>query len=325
MGSVGNQNPFSSYDNYRDCSQGICSIYCPQYCYLIFPPPPPSDDGDGPPFSPLIIAVIVVLICAFVLASYYTFATRYATDRAAAAGTDLPGGGAEAAGLSHDEAGLDQWGNPAAAPPGLDEALIKKITVCKYQKGDGLIEGTECAVCLCEFQEDESLRLMPKCSHAFHLPCIDTWLKSQSNCPMCRAAVAAFSSPPPAAAPVVSMSAYERPDDLTVVVDDDQERTSDEHAVVVEEGLEDAEIDRGNPEHAGRSIASPPPARQLLISDILKFEDIEEYMKAESDHLWRGTGSSSGNRSRDGDLLRCPVATKKFSPGGGFLFGANGN
>ncbi|XWS33367.1 hypothetical protein CRYUN_Cryun22dG0075900 [Craigia yunnanensis] len=72
---------------------------------------------------------------------------------------------------------------------GLQQSVIDSITVFKYKKEEGLIEGTECSVCLNEFQEDENLRLLPKCSHAFHLPCIDTWLKSHKNCPLCRAPV----------------------------------------------------------------------------------------------------------------------------------------
>lgn len=51
------------------------------------------------------------------------------------------------------------------------------------------MEGTECSVCLNEFQEDETLRLLPKCNHAFHIPCIDTWLRSHTNCPLCRAGI----------------------------------------------------------------------------------------------------------------------------------------
>lgn len=72
---------------------------------------------------------------------------------------------------------------------GLQQSVIDSITVFKFKKDEGLIDGTECSVCLSEFQEDESLRLLPKCSHAFHIPCIDTWLRSHKNCPLCRAPV----------------------------------------------------------------------------------------------------------------------------------------
>ncbi|GAB2211129.1 hypothetical protein Droror1_Dr00016421 [Drosera rotundifolia] len=44
-------------------------------------------------------------------------------------------------------------------------------------------------VCLTEFEEGEDLRLLPMCSHAFHVFCIDTWLRSHKNCPLCRAPV----------------------------------------------------------------------------------------------------------------------------------------
>ncbi|BBH09196.1 RING/U-box superfamily protein [Prunus dulcis] len=72
---------------------------------------------------------------------------------------------------------------------GLQQSIISSITVCQYKRGNGLVEGTECSVCLSEFQEDETLRLLPKCNHAFHVPCIDTWLGSHTNCPMCRAPI----------------------------------------------------------------------------------------------------------------------------------------
>ncbi|KAK6135008.1 hypothetical protein DH2020_031235 [Rehmannia glutinosa] len=60
----------------------------------------------------------------------------------------------------------------------------------KYKKGEILIDGScDCSVCLSEFQENESVRLLPKCSHAFHVNCIDTWLRSHKNCPVCRAPI----------------------------------------------------------------------------------------------------------------------------------------
>ena len=47
-------------------------------------------------------------------------------------------------------------------------------------------EKLECAVCLREFEDDETLRLIPKCDHVFHTECIDVWLASNVTCPLCR-------------------------------------------------------------------------------------------------------------------------------------------
>ena len=49
--------------------------------------------------------------------------------------------------------------------------------------------GYECAVCLSVFEEGEDVRKLPKCKHSFHAPCIDMWLYSHSDCPLCRATV----------------------------------------------------------------------------------------------------------------------------------------
>ncbi|KAL0339929.1 UNVERIFIED_CONTAM: RING-H2 finger protein ATL43 [Sesamum radiatum] len=50
----------------------------------------------------------------------------------------------------------------------------------------GQKDGLECAVCLNKFEPDEVLRLLPKCKHAFHIECVDTWLDGHSTCPLCR-------------------------------------------------------------------------------------------------------------------------------------------
>lgn len=70
----------------------------------------------------------------------------------------------------------------------MENSLVELIPSHKYQKGTGLIaehNGT-CAVCLSEFEEDEELRTLPECMHSFHAECIDMWLYSHSNCPICR-------------------------------------------------------------------------------------------------------------------------------------------
>ncbi|GAM19386.1 hypothetical protein SAMD00019534_025610 [Acytostelium subglobosum LB1] len=42
-----------------------------------------------------------------------------------------------------------------------------------------------CMVCLSEFEEQESLTLLPKCNHIFHANCITNWLSQSSrNCPI---------------------------------------------------------------------------------------------------------------------------------------------
>ncbi|KAG8371944.1 hypothetical protein BUALT_Bualt12G0015400 [Buddleja alternifolia] len=46
---------------------------------------------------------------------------------------------------------------------------------------------SECIICLSEFAIGEKIRVLEKCSHGFHLQCIQKWLKSHSSCPTCRA------------------------------------------------------------------------------------------------------------------------------------------
>jgi hypothetical protein len=69
---------------------------------------------------------------------------------------------------------------------GVDQALIDTLPVFLYGTIRGLKDGADCAVCLSEFGEADRLRLLPKCKHAFHHDCIDTWLLANSTCPLCR-------------------------------------------------------------------------------------------------------------------------------------------
>ncbi|MBA0562076.1 hypothetical protein Golob_007154, partial [Gossypium lobatum] len=103
-----------------------------------------------------------------------------------------------------------------------------------YKRGEGLVEGTDCAVCLTEFEEDETLRLLPKCNHAFHVPCIDTWLRSHTTCPMCRA-------------PIVSNPGNRGPSS-SGVNNEDRGRTEETQVVIVEDDNNEGPDDGGTSE-----------------------------------------------------------------------------
>ncbi|XP_054776145.1 RING-H2 finger protein ATL52-like [Prosopis cineraria] len=72
-----------------------------------------------------------------------------------------------------------------------ESSLAQLIPAHKYKKQiDDEVEGARevtCAVCLGDFEEGEEVRTLPECSHSFHVPCIDMWLFSHPNCPVCRA------------------------------------------------------------------------------------------------------------------------------------------
>ncbi|EOA17024.1 hypothetical protein CARUB_v10005258mg [Capsella rubella] len=168
---------------------------------------------------------------------------------------------------------------------GLNPTVISSIKVCQYSKKDGVVEGTDCSVCLSEFEEEETLRLLPKCRHAFHLSCIDTWLRSHTNCPLCRA-------------PIVVAN--------TMMIDDGSSEGQEEIGVMIpEESGDDDDIDEEIEEerdgfvsnivsrdHHGES--SPQRVRRSVSLDSLSGLRISELVVGrEKEKLKRGNIGSS--------------------------------
>lgn len=86
---------------------------------------------------------------------------------------------------------------------GVDQTFIDTLPIFHYKSIIGVKDPFDCAVCLCEFEPEDKLRLLPKCSHAFHMECIDTWLLSHSTCPLCRASLVPDFSPSNSFSPIV--------------------------------------------------------------------------------------------------------------------------
>lgn len=125
--------------------------------------------------SPSMAIIIVIVIAALFLLGFFSIYLRHCSDSSSNSVRFITG----AAGRSR-----------RAARRGLDPAVIETFPTFEYsivkihKIGKGALE---CAVCLNEFEETETLRLIPKCDHVFHPECIDEWLGSHTTCPVCRA------------------------------------------------------------------------------------------------------------------------------------------
>jgi len=76
------------------------------------------------------------------------------------------------------------------APQGLHEFVINLIPSFIYNSTTTTKSEQEtCSVCLAEFKDNDRVRTLPLCSHIFHLDCIDVWLRSNANCPLCRSLI----------------------------------------------------------------------------------------------------------------------------------------
>ncbi|KAK2449596.1 RING-type E3 ubiquitin transferase [Trifolium repens] len=73
----------------------------------------------------------------------------------------------------------------------LSSFKYKKEVIAKEEEQKGYYD-YECSVCLMVYEEGEDVRKLPKCKHCFHALCIDMWLYSHFDCPICRTPVGPF-------------------------------------------------------------------------------------------------------------------------------------
>jgi len=81
----------------------------------------------------------------------------------------------------------------------LKESEFEKMKEIKYKdakmlKNENeekiLCEDSTCVICQEETEDNDYIRIMPKCKHFYHKDCIDKWLREESNkCPLCKCEV----------------------------------------------------------------------------------------------------------------------------------------
>ncbi|KAL6605950.1 hypothetical protein ACP70R_041603 [Stipagrostis hirtigluma subsp. patula] len=137
-----------------------------------------------PSFSAPMAVLLAALIAAFFLIGFFSIYMRQCGRGAASAGPDIPAAALLALARQEEQRQMQQQ-------RGLDPAVVASFPTMRYAEARELRVGgkdaaLECAVCLSEFADDEELRLLPPCSHAFHPDCIGEWLAGHVTCPVCR-------------------------------------------------------------------------------------------------------------------------------------------
>ncbi|CAH8331676.1 unnamed protein product [Eruca vesicaria subsp. sativa] len=137
--------------------------------------------GESSRFDPTMAILMIVLVSVFFALGFFSIYIRRCLERCMGSNNQHP---------------LDLGGNwlslnrPQAR--GLDASVIETFPMFRYSTVKTLKigkEALECPVCLNEFEDDETLRLLPKCCHVFHPGCVDAWLRSHATCPLCRASL----------------------------------------------------------------------------------------------------------------------------------------
>ncbi|KAF8703745.1 hypothetical protein HU200_031832 [Digitaria exilis] len=170
--------------------------------------------GPGPGDASFDTNMVIILAALF-------FALLFAVGLNSLARCALRCGG-RGAGAGGEGASASASGGASCAR-GIKKRALRSIPV-EVWEGGGAEEGEEeevCAICLGEFADGEKVRVLPRCGHGFHVPCVDAWLLSRGSCPTCRRPVVVGAGKAKAAKGGASGSEGEsrgRPDGDTIAV-----------------------------------------------------------------------------------------------------------
>lgn len=131
-------------------------------------------------FTPLLISIMGIGATALAILFYHLLLVRYCIRRHAAR-----------------MAALRTFASGEEISAGVDEKTLLTIPIITYKKPDSdlMTNQSECAVCLGDLDDGDSVRVLPNCKHLFHVKCVDEWFVGHTSCPVCRVPVVAPSKP----------------------------------------------------------------------------------------------------------------------------------
>ncbi|CAM8916707.1 unnamed protein product [Rhodiola kirilowii] len=138
---------------------------------VVNPPPSPPPYPSAAPFKPSVVVVVCILTTIFSITFLLLLYAKHCK-RATNGYGGSPGSNVRPSAMRKNS--------------GVRRAVVESLPVFRFGSLSGPKDGLECAVCLSTFEPSEVLRLLPKCKHAFHVECVDTWLDAHSTCPLCR-------------------------------------------------------------------------------------------------------------------------------------------
>jgi len=158
--------------------------------FTVSSPPPPSSSSTRNNSMPMLYyGLVVVGTAAIVLAIYNLVLLKRNHARPQPSGSSPNRLGRTIEGASEITRSSERQQRHL-----LSSFKYKKEEVAK-EKEEGL-EDFECPVCLSVYEEGEEVRKLPQCKHYFHVLCIDMWLYSHFDCPICRTPVVGPLCPP---------------------------------------------------------------------------------------------------------------------------------
>lgn len=139
-------------------------------------PPTGTSSHSTSFYNPLLISMLGIVCTSIVIIFYHLFLVKYCITRHGGATT----------------AAMAPQASPVAEPrpfTGVDEKLLQTILISTFAAVKGGMDQEECVVCLGVLEDDDAVRLLPNCKHAFHLQCVDRWFVAHATCPLCRSPI----------------------------------------------------------------------------------------------------------------------------------------